>query len=377
MIFGSLHLHHRNQDSKMSATLHKTYIRYSWFLVGMVFLVILAGGIVRMTQSGMGCPDWPRCFGMWIPPTDVSELPADFEKYLRKQDIDHSFNVYHTWIEYVNRLLGALLGVFILIYTFWTALKFSQRRGRMRNLLLSVFGMIGCCIIFGLLGSKLFLGICGFLLLAVLVYAIYFAVRYSGRRDLMLIGFGLLVAVMIQGWLGKVVVDENLSVVKITVHMVGALVIAALPLWSIACLEATKIEVPRRYALALSVLSGIILVQIIFGTQVREDIDTISKSLSYEQREIWIERLGVIFVVHRSFSWVIVLLTGLLLYWSRGLSSVKNGTLLTGSLVCVIIILGVVMAYLDMPALAQPLHLFFACGLLMQIFYLRMRVVSK
>ena len=79
------------------------------------FLVIIAGGVVRTTQSGMGCPDWPKCFGKWIPPTNASELPADFEKYLRKQDIDHTFNALHTWIEYINRLLGVLLGFFGLV----------------------------------------------------------------------------------------------------------------------------------------------------------------------------------------------------------------------------------------------------------------------
>ena len=60
------------------------YIRYTQFIVVMVFLVIIAGGVVRMTQSGMGCPDWPKCFGKWIPPTTANQLPPDFEKYLKQ-----------------------------------------------------------------------------------------------------------------------------------------------------------------------------------------------------------------------------------------------------------------------------------------------------
>lgn len=287
----------------------------------MVFLVIIAGGVVRMTQSGMGCPDWPKCFGRWIPPTDASQLPPDFEKYLKAQDIDHSFNVYHTWIEYINRLLGALLGVFIFIHFIWSYIKFRKI-----------------------------------------------------NKQIVWLSFLLLITVGFQGWLGKKVVDANLAVVKITTHMLVALIIAAIPLLIIYKLKARERIVNGFLKTVSTSMVGIILIQIVLGTQVREQIDEISKSLNYSQRELWIARLDNMFIIHRSFSWLIA--AGcLLLFWkARVYTSLRGISFFIISVVIATILLGVIMAWFNIPALAQPLHLLFASILVLAVFTLRLKL---
>ena len=297
------------------------YIRYTWFILLMVLLVIAAGGVVRMTQSGMGCPDWPKCFGRWVPPTSAEQLPPDFERYLRTQDIDHSFNVYHTWIEYINRLLGALLGVFILIHFIWSFRKF----------------------------------------------------RKSDRR-IVLFSLFLLIAVGFQGWLGKKVVDHNLEVVKVTIHMLMALVIAAVPLLIVYKLKANE-KIVDKFLKGLSAgVLILLLAQIVLGTQVREQVDQISKTLLYKHRELWIERLDDLFIIHRSFSWIIAAGCLLIFFKARHYPGLRTNTTIILSAVVITILLGIIMNWYNVPAIAQPLHLLLASILALAVFTLRLRL---
>src|SRR6187431_267356 len=95
------------------------------------YLVILAGAVVRGTGSGLGCPDWPRCFGQWIPPMDTSELPANYkEVYKIAGKTIADFDPFKTWTEYLNRLLGALLGV-TLIALFIKSFKFREEESNL------------------------------------------------------------------------------------------------------------------------------------------------------------------------------------------------------------------------------------------------------
>src|SRR5215217_7559273 len=113
-------------DSKAN----RRFRRLALNTVIVLYFLIIAGGVVRSTGAGMGCPDWPRCFGSWVPPTEVSQLPANYkELYGAKLKGEVEFNPVKTWIEYVNRLLGAFTGVMIFL-TMVASLAFLKSRDK-------------------------------------------------------------------------------------------------------------------------------------------------------------------------------------------------------------------------------------------------------
>ncbi|WGS87424.1 COX15/CtaA family protein [Methylomonas sp. UP202] len=282
-----------------------------------VYFVILVGGIVRASGAGMGCPDWPTCFGQWVPPTDEAQLPANYhEIYAQRGYENTTFNPVKTWTEYTNRLIGASTGLLILL-TAWASRIYLK-------------------------GDK------GIFYLAVTVF--------------LLVGF--------QGWLGSAVVASNLKPLMITLHMLLALGIVALLIYAIARSQQPLLaqldggwQTPR-FALLLKIAIGMILIQVAMGTQVRESVDFIAHQHSYIDRQFWRDSFPIIFYVHRSFSSVI-LFTNLWLAWQI-VAHTSPGSLLRrmAYALCVLIVTailaGVSLDRLGFPAAAQPLHLLMA-----------------
>jgi cytochrome c oxidase assembly protein subunit 15 len=282
-----------------------------------VYLVILAGGIVRASGAGMGCPDWPTCFGQWVPPTDESQLPANYHEIYAQRGYENTeFNPVKTWTEYSNRLVGATTGILVLL-TAWAS-RIFLRRDR--------------------------------------------TIFYLSLTNLFLIGF--------QGWLGSSVVASNLKPYMITLHMLMALLIVALVIYTIARSQRDTFAaidssaLPPRFKTVLAVAIGMTLLQVAMGTQVRETVDFLSHASNSIDRQFWREGFPIIFYVHRSFS-SIILLTNLWLFWKlrqtlpRQSLLVRTGYVLIG-LIVTAILAGVSLDRLGMPPVAQPIHLLMA-----------------
>ncbi|WP_231590717.1 COX15/CtaA family protein [Hymenobacter terrenus] len=319
-----------------------------------VYLLILVGGIVRSTGSGMGCPDWPKCFGSWVPPTKASQLPDNYKEIYTAQRvaknqklartlqrigfaqvagsifahptqyIETDFNPVKTWIEYLNRLLGALIGLFIFL-TVVFALPYWRRDRAIFWLSLASFLLTG-----------------------------------------------------VQGYLGSLVVSTNLLPVMVTVHMALALLIVALLLYAVdrAQWRTEKISLETRqviplYAaklgkrpslgLQLALWAALLLTfwQITLGTQVREQVDIVSAAAGYLSRETWVSRLGSVFSVHRTVSALVVLLNIYVSYelWQLAQSRLRRFVTATLTIISLEILAGIVLASFALPAAVQPVHL--------------------
>ncbi len=278
--------------------------------VAAVYLLIAVGGVVRATGSGMGCPDWPRCFGQWVPPTDVTQLPADYQTRYAIPGHVPVFNAFKTWTEYLNRLLGVLIGLLI-------------------------FGT----------------------LLVSLVY-------WRTNRKLVWASLAAFILVAFQGWLGARVVASVLTPWVISVHMLVALVIVSLLLYVVSWprIQGTAIPAYDRFRLAFMVciLMALTAVQFLLGIFLRQEVDALALQMGDAQRSQWLDA-ATTFITHRGNTWMFLIVTSLLFVTIYKLNLIKTrvwkGALAISSLLLANILVGVILYYAGFPAWAQPLHL--------------------
>ena len=188
----------------------KSFQRLALWTTATTYLLILVGGLVRASGAGLGCPDWPRCFGSWIPPASAADLPPQFDP--------SQFNPVLMWTEYANRLLGVTVG-FLILATAISAWRHHRHQPRILWTTIAAF---------------------------------------------LLVGF--------EGWLGGRVVAHELAAWIVTAHLIVAIVIVQLLLF--ATFEAFALQAPKAPQAPFLLLISLTLVQAGFGTQVRGHIET-------------------------------------------------------------------------------------------------------
>ncbi len=315
-----------------------------------LYLIFLAGSIVRMTGSGMGCPDWPKCFGYYIPPTSEEQITwqpnstyeegmiiikneelyvaeknvttlSEFDISNWKEYTKHeyaTFNKFHTWVEYINRLITVLSG-FIFLFLITASLKFRKE-----------------------------------------------------NKWIPIIAFSAFFLMLVEAFLGKLVVDSNLKPTMITLHMVIGLFIIGfiLRLLFIIRKEKTVFKYHSLFNKLLIVSIVFSLIQIAMGTQVRQFIDEQVKLFGFENKEYSLMNPSFKFYFHRSFTIAIILVNFGLFY----LNQLHN---LGYSLVKWILVLlfletitGILMYYAEFPLGTQAIHLLSGALLFGVQFYL-------
>lgn len=336
------------------------FIRLNLITIIVTLVLILAGGVVRSTGSGMGCPDWPKCFDQYVPPTDVSQLPKDYkEKYVAGRiaknerfaklldkmgktavadsirhdqtiTVPETFNVAKTWTEYINRLTGAATGFLLLLLA---VLSFTYKRSAKRIVILSLL-------------------------------------------NLLVVGF--------QGWLGSIVVSTNLLAWIVTLHMLLALVILAILVYTYyytsSLYREDSVIISKIFWLKVLIGVSILLsvVQITLGTEVREAIDALSKNLMFRQRDTWVAGAGEIFSYHRDLAVLVALINVFVYQFVMNKFGGKATELRLGNSILLVLLIqiasGLLLSNFALPPFAQVIHLVFSTMLFTLQFYLYLLV---
>ena len=304
--------------------------RLALLSLSLLILLIVAGAVVRVTGSGLGCPDWPTCWGQLIPPTNLEQVDfekLDVERFQRSaerfgrdpnevtvENLKKDFDPMHVWIEFVNRLLAlpTLLAVFLLMVV---ALRCKKATPIVKKL-----------------------------------------------------AVGSLVVTIANALFGIVVVASGLHSGVVTVHMALAFLLLFFLVYIVWAGGEKKPQITGASRRAVMVLLIVVMVEWFMGSQIREMTDVLQRERGTASRPDWIGEIrdSWWFLAHRSFSWSILiaaLYVGMKVKWQ---GFVPRLVLLV---VGVLMVMGVVLSYAGIHAVTQVLHVGLAGVLVSSVFY--------
>lgn len=322
------------------------YRRIGFFTYSSVFLLFFLGSLVRATGSGMGCPDWPRCFGMLAPPLSEEALPENYqevflEKRIKKlerfvgalekvgleekaakirQDksllLPEEFDATKAWIEYINRLFGVLSGLFALIF-------------------------------FGL----------GF--------------RLKIARGWLILG---MIFLLLNGWLGSYVVATNLLPGLVSLHFMLSFICLFAFMKASDVSKSLITEHSQNNRTQWVFLTGLLFIIVILGTWSREQVELLKSTNSLVElggSTLNIHSMDILFVIHR-YSPLLIGLFGFFMFRQSQLKAFKSHGFWLFILSLIQILLGIVHIMFVVPKWTQILHVVLGSGLLTYIFAVTM-----
>ena len=316
-----------------------TYQKLATAALVSVLTLIFVGAIVRVTGAGMGCPDWPTCWGLLIPPTSVEEV--DFDKLdiakfqnkaermgrdgstITRESLRAEFNPRHVWTEFTNRLFSLPVGFFSLA-AFIASFRFAK-----------------------------------------------------SRPHVFWLSFAALLLVLANAWMGARVVYSGIAPGVLSTHLALAMALIGVlayciwaggePPWKLTITANAKL---MRFTVLLLLI--LVIVEGILGSQIREMTDELAKAHRDAPRETWIGELesSGVYLVHRSFSWVLLVMTVFAISLARrhqpdGVTASQAGVV---GIMFAQMLLGVVMAQVHIYSWVQVLHVGLA-GILLALLF--------
>ncbi|PJA26136.1 MAG: hypothetical protein CO189_12335 [candidate division Zixibacteria bacterium CG_4_9_14_3_um_filter_46_8] len=283
--------------------------RFALMATVATYLLIFIGGVVRVSGAGLGCPDWPKCFGRWLPPTNMDQLPPNIDP--------SQFNFTLAWIEYFNRLCGVAVGVLILITAIWALKSFRK------------FPKI-----------------------------LYPALAAA-------------VLVALEGWQGGILIALELQPLAVTIHAVLALIIVSLLIYLTA--QAYYLEnaprnesvYPKKINYWIGSLWILAVIQILLGTQIRSSIEIIRAQYPLLSELEWLSKVGGLKHLHVTLGFLVAGITGhvgskIISKSSQPFRIVIQSAWAAIFLVSAQLLVGLILLFVGLPPLMEVFHLWLA-----------------